>query len=91
MGRWKLIAIAVQDRRPNVLAFIQSHKEYKFLFFTDPAMERETSLLGSFFGIATIGIPINVLADSQGAIVDDWAGYDGEEVLCQKLAKFAHP
>jgi thiol-disulfide isomerase/thioredoxin len=87
----EIVAIAVQDRRPNVLAFIQNHKEYKFFFFTDADMERETSLLGSFFGIATIGIPITVLTDSQGAIVDSWAGYDGEEVLRQKLAKFAHP
>jgi thiol-disulfide isomerase/thioredoxin len=35
----EIVAIAVQDRRPNVLAFIQSHKEYKFFFFTDPDME----------------------------------------------------
>jgi hypothetical protein len=87
----EIVAISVQDRRPNVLAVIQNHKEYKFFFFTDADMERETSLLDSFFGIATIGIPITVLTDSQGAIVDSWAGYDGEEVLRQKLAKFAHP
>jgi hypothetical protein len=63
--RWKLSAIAVQDRRANVLDFIQNHKDYKFLFFTDPDMDRETSQLDSFFGIAAIGIPITVLADHQ--------------------------
>jgi cytochrome c biogenesis protein CcmG, thiol:disulfide interchange protein DsbE len=87
----EIVAIAVEDRRANVLDFIQNHKEYKFLFFTDPDMERETSQLDSFFGIAAIGLPITVLADHQGAIVDSWAGYDGEEVVRRKLTKFTHP
>lgn len=87
----EIVAIAVEDRRANVLDFIQNHKEYKFLFFTDPDMERETSQLDSFFGIAAIGLPITVLADHQGAIVDGWAGYDGEEVVRRKLTKFTHP
>ena len=87
----QIVAIAVQDRRANALAFIQEHREYRFLFFTDPDMERETSPLGSFFGVPATGIPISVLADAQGKIVNSWAGYDSEEVLRQKLARFTHP
>lgn len=87
----QIVAIAVQDRRANALDFIQGHREYKFLFFTDPDMERETSPLGSFFGVAATGIPISVLADAQGRIVDSWAGYDSEEALRQKLTRFTHP
>ena len=87
----QIAAVAVQDRRGKALEFIQGHKEYKFLFFTDPDMERATSPLESFFGVATTGIPITVLANPQGEIVDSWTGYDSEEVLRQKLTKFAHP
>ena len=87
----QIAAIAVEDTRENALGFIQGHKEYKFLFFTDPDMERATSPLESFFGVATTGIPITVLASPQGEIVDSWTGYDSEEALRQKLTRSFHP
>jgi hypothetical protein len=50
-------------------------------------MERETSPLTSYFGV--VAIPVTVLADSQGKIVDIWTGFDGgEEELRAKLTKF---
>jgi thiol-disulfide isomerase/thioredoxin len=75
----QIVAIAVQDRRTHAVDFIRGHEEYKFLFFTDPDMERETSPLASFFGV--VGIPVTVLADPQGQIVESWSGYDGEEAV----------
>ena len=86
----QIVAIAVQDRRVNALDFIQAHKEYKFLFFTDPDMELEISPVASFFRV--VAIPVTVLADPQGKIVDMWTGFDGgEEELRAKLTKLTHP
>ena len=86
----QIVAIAVQDRRANALDFIQGHKEYKFLFFTDPDMEMEILPVASFFGV--VAIPVTVLADPQGKIVDMWTGFDGgEEELRPKPTKFTHP
>lgn len=85
----QIVAIAVQDRRAHALDFIRDHEDYKVLFFTDPDMERETSRLASFFGV--VGIPVTVLADSQGQILESWSGYDGEEDLKRKLTKLTHP
>jgi thiol-disulfide isomerase/thioredoxin/outer membrane lipoprotein-sorting protein len=85
----QFVAIAVQDRRIHVLDFIRGHQEYKFLFFTDPDMERDTSPLISFFGV--VSIPVTVLADPQGQIVERWSGYDGEEDLQRKLTNLVHP
>jgi thiol-disulfide isomerase/thioredoxin len=85
----QIVAIAVQDRRAHADDFIRGHEEYKFLFFTDPDMERETSPLASFFGV--VGIPVTILADPQGQIVESWSGFDGEEDLQRKLTKFTHP
>jgi thiol-disulfide isomerase/thioredoxin len=86
----QIVAIAVQDRRAHVLDFIQGHKEYKFMFFTDPDMEMEISPLASFFGV--VGIPVSVLADREGKIVDIWNGFDGgEDKLRAKLTEFTHP
>jgi thiol-disulfide isomerase/thioredoxin/outer membrane lipoprotein-sorting protein len=85
----QIVAIAVQDRRTHAVDFIRGHEEYKFLFFTDPDMEKETSPLASFFGV--VGIPVTVLADPQGQIVESWSGYDGEEDLQRKLTKFSPP
>jgi thiol-disulfide isomerase/thioredoxin len=81
----QFVAIAVQDRRTKALDFIQAHSQYKFFFFTDPDMERETSPLASFFGV--VGIPVTVLTDAQGKIVDKWSGFEGEEDLRSRLAK----
>jgi len=81
------VAIAVQDRRAHAIDFIRGHQKYKFLFFTDPDIERQTSPLASFFGV--VAIPVTVLADSQGKIVDIWTGFDGgDEELRAKLKKF---
>lgn len=82
----RLVAIAMQDRRERALDFIGAHQQYKFLFFTDPDMERETSPLASFFGV--VGIPVTVLTDPQGKIIDRWSGFDGEASLRSKLVKF---
>lgn len=81
----QIVAIAVQDRREKVLDFIRAHPQYKFLFFTDPDMERQTSPLASFFGIS--GIPVTVLTDAQGKIVDKWPGFEGEEDLRNRLTR----
>jgi thiol-disulfide isomerase/thioredoxin len=85
----QIVAIAVQDRRTHAVDFIRGHEEYKFHFFTDPDMERETSPLATFFGV--VGIPVTVLADPQGQIVESWSGYDGEEDLQRRLTKLIHP
>jgi thioredoxin-related protein len=84
----QLVAIAVQDKRRTALDFIQAHPQYRFLFFTDPDMERETSPLASFFGVSTI--PVTVITDGQGKIVDTWSGFEGEENLRSKLTKLMH-
>jgi thiol-disulfide isomerase/thioredoxin/outer membrane lipoprotein-sorting protein len=85
----QIVAIAVQDRRTHAVDFIRGHEEYKFLFFTDPDMESETSPLASFFGV--VGIPVTALADPQGQIVESWSGYDGEEDLQRKVTKLTQP
>jgi peroxiredoxin len=84
-GQYRAVAIAVQDKRLNALKFIQEHSEYTFQFFTDPDMEDEASRLGSFFGLATI--PVSLFVGSQGKIVDQWVGFDGEEELSKRLTE----
>jgi thiol-disulfide isomerase/thioredoxin/outer membrane lipoprotein-sorting protein len=81
----QIVAIAMQDRREEALDFIAAHQQYKFMFFTDPDMERETSPLASFFGV--VGIPVTVLTDAEGKIIDRWSGFDGEENLRKKLER----
>lgn len=82
----QIFAIGVQDRRVKVLDFIQGHKDYNFLFFTDPDMERETSALASFFHFDQVGVPITVFADRHGKIIDSWI-FEGEDALRQRLRK----
>jgi thiol-disulfide isomerase/thioredoxin len=76
----QIFAVGVQDRRQKVLDFVQGHKDYNFLFFTDPDMERETSALGSFFHFDQLGVPITVFADRHGKIIDSWE-FEGQEAL----------
>jgi thiol-disulfide isomerase/thioredoxin/outer membrane lipoprotein-sorting protein len=86
--QFQIVAIGVQDRQANALDFIKGHKQYRFLYLTDPDMERDVSPLTSFFGI--VGIPVTVLADSSGQIVNAWVGYDGESDLRLKLTKVVY-
>jgi thiol-disulfide isomerase/thioredoxin len=86
----QIFAVGVQDRRQKVLDFVQGHKDYNFLFFTDPDMERETSALGSFFHFDQLGVPITVFADRHGKIIDSWE-FEGEEALRQRLQKLIQP
>jgi thiol-disulfide isomerase/thioredoxin len=88
--RFQVVAIAVKDKRLNAIEFIQAHPQYKFLFFTDPDIDGETSRLASFFGLDAI--PVSVLVDSQGKIVERWTSFTGEKDLAkmvQKLLKLA--
>jgi thiol-disulfide isomerase/thioredoxin len=85
----QIVAIAVQDRRAHAIDFIRGHQKYNFLFFTDPDIESQTSPLASFFGV--VAIPVTVLADPQGQIIDSWSGYKGDEDLQRRLTKVIHP
>lgn len=85
--QFQIIAIAVQDKRAKALDFIREHAQYRFLFFTDPEMELETSRLASLLGVSEI--PVTLLANPKGEIVDAWAGFEGDESLRRKLAKLS--
>jgi thiol-disulfide isomerase/thioredoxin len=47
----RIVAIAVQDSRPNVLDFVKNNPQFEFTILTDPEMPAEESRLSSFFGI----------------------------------------
>lgn len=76
-GGLRVVAIAVQDSRLNVLKFIKENARYKFVFVTDPDMQESASRLGSFFGIESL--PVSVFVDAQGKIVDQWSGFKEKE------------
>lgn len=82
-GRLRIVAVGVQDSRPNVTAFIEKHPAYRFTFVTDPNMPDENSPLASFFGVGAI--PVSVFVDVQGRIIDRWVGFDGEEALSKRV------
>jgi thiol-disulfide isomerase/thioredoxin len=83
-GRLQVVAVAVQDRREKAIEFVRDH-QYGFLFFTDPDMEDESSKLLSFFGIQ--GVPVNVLCNPQGKVVDYWFGFSGGEQFRNRVNK----
>ena len=84
-GKLRVVAIAVQDTRLNVLEFIKKNTRYKFTFLTDPGMAEAESRLSLYFGIR--GIPVTVFVNGQSRVLDRWSGFSGEEELVKRIEK----
>lgn len=84
-GKLRVVAIAVQDSHLNVLSWIKDHPQYDFTFLTDPELPEKTSRLSTQFGV--VGVPVNVLVGADGTVIENWGGYQAEE-LEKRLAKF---
>ena len=84
-GKLRVVAIAVQDSRINVVEFVRKMPQYKFTFLTDPDLTNPESRLSLFFGVR--GLPVSIFVDAQGRVIDRWLGFDGEEKLTLRLQK----
>lgn len=82
----RVVAIAVQDSRLNVLSWIQDHPEFDFTFFTDPELPETTSRLVSYFGAN--GTPLNVLVGADGVIIEKWGGFGSAVELEKKISPY---
>ncbi|HJU27201.1 MAG TPA: redoxin family protein [Rhodanobacteraceae bacterium] len=87
-GRLKVVAIAEQDSRLNVLSWMKAHPDLDFLFATDPELPEATSRIASYFGI--VGIPRSLLVDAEGMVLENWDGFQPDD-LKKKLAPFLQP
>jgi thiol-disulfide isomerase/thioredoxin len=88
-GKLRVVPIAVQDSRLNVLSWMKEHPQYDFMFLTDPDLPDKNSRLSTHFGI--YGIPVSVLVGADGAVIENWAGFRTSEELEQKLGRFLEP
>lgn len=86
-GSLRVVAIAVQDSRLNVLTWIKDHPEFNFTFVTDPELPETASRLLAYFGAN--GTPLNVLVGADGIILDKWGGGSASQ-LQKKLAPYLH-
>jgi thiol-disulfide isomerase/thioredoxin len=82
-GKLKIVAIAVQDLKMNVAEFIKKNPGYKFTFLNDPEMPEPQSRVNEFFNLSLL--PTSVFIDSQGKVIDRWAGFAGEAQLAKKI------
>ncbi len=76
-GELRVLAVAVQDSRLNVVKFTKENPRYKFMFITDPDMQESESRLASYFGIESL--PASVFVNAQGKVVDQWSGFKEKE------------
>src|SRR5262245_35210356 len=82
-GKLKIIAVAVQDSRSNVVEFIRKNPGYKFTFLSDPEMPDSESRVNGYFNLSLL--PTSLFVDSQGKVIDRWAGFSGEAQLVKKI------
>jgi len=82
-GKLKIIAVAVQDSRLNVAEFIKKNPGYKFTFLSDPEMPDGQSRVNVYFDLSLL--PTSVFVDSQGKVIDRWAGFENETRLVEKI------
>jgi thiol-disulfide isomerase/thioredoxin len=83
-GSLRVVAIAVQDSRLNVLSWIEAHPQFNFMFVTDPQLPDTASRLVAYFDAR--GIPRSVLVGADGIVIENWGGYRGADELEKKLA-----
>ena len=82
-GRLQILAVATSDARPDSIAFIKKHPEYRFTFLHDPDWQGGNSRLAEAFGI--VGLPTNLFIDAKGAVVDVWLGSGNEAALVKRV------
>jgi len=82
-GKLKIIAVAVQDSRLNVVEFIKKNSSYKFIFLSDPELPDGQSRVSVYFDLSLL--PTSVFVDSQGKVIDRWAGFENESQLVKKI------
>ena len=87
-GTLKVVAVAVQDSRLNVLSWLKEHQQFDFTFVTDPQLPETASRLVTYFN--TIGIPVSVLVGADGIVIENWGGFEGADQLEKKLAPVLH-
>jgi thiol-disulfide isomerase/thioredoxin len=85
-GDLRVLAVAVQDSRLNVLTFIKENPRYKFVFVTDPEMQESESRLGATLGVRLL--PKSIFVDAQSNIVAEWTGFkEAEQPLLEKRVR----
>ena len=67
----------------NVTEFIKKNPGYKFTFLNDPEMPEPESRVSVYFDLSLL--PTSVFVDSQGKVIDRWAGFAGEAQLAKKI------
>jgi len=82
-GKLKIVAIAVQDLKMNVTEFIKKNPGYKFTFLSDPELPDGQSRVNVYFELSSL--PTSVFVDSQGKVIDRWAGFENETRLVEKI------
>jgi hypothetical protein len=73
----------VQDSRLNAAEFIKKNPSYKFTFLSDPEMPDGQSRVNVYFDLSLL--PTSVFVDSQGKVIDRWAGFENETRLAEKI------
>lgn len=88
-GTLKVVAVAVQDSRLNVLSWLQAHPQFDFTFATDPELPERASRLVTYFDADAI--PQSVLVGADGIVIENWGGFDAADEVEKKLAPFLQP
>jgi cytochrome c biogenesis protein CcmG, thiol:disulfide interchange protein DsbE len=88
-GALRVVAIAVQDSRLNVLSWMKAHPQFDFTFVTDPELPETASHLVTHFNAN--GIPVSVLVGADGIVIENWGGFGAADELEKKLAPFLRP
>lgn len=88
-GSLRVVAIAVQDSRLNVLSWIKDHLRFNFTFVTDPELPETASRLVAYFGANAI--PLNVLVGADGVIIEKWGGFGSTVELEKKISPYLQP
>jgi thiol-disulfide isomerase/thioredoxin len=83
-GSLRVVAIAVQDSRLNVISWLKSHQQFDFTFVTDPDLPETASRLVTYFD--AVGIPKSILVGADGVVIENWGGFHGTDDLEKKLA-----
>jgi thiol-disulfide isomerase/thioredoxin len=88
-GLLRVVAIAVQDSRLNVISWLKTHQQFDFTFVTDPELPETASRLVTYFD--AIGIPRSILVGADGIVIENWGGFNGADDLEKKLAPILQP
>jgi len=84
-GRLQTLAIAVQEDRRASMQFISDHRQYKFIFLTEPTAGENGTPLQAFFGIQAI--PAGAFVDAEGKILDCWLGFKDEKEFEERIRR----